>query len=99
MTAVSKNFYFHVLDDIVDKYNKTVHRTIKMKPIDVTADSYVEYNKDSNQKDPKSKVGDHVRISKYKIIFAKGYTQNWSEDVFVVSKIKIQFRGLMFLVT
>ena len=88
MTAVSKNFYFHVLDDIVDKYNKTVHRTIKMKPIDVTADSYVEYNKDSNQKDPKSKVGDHVRISKYKIIFAKGYTQNWSEDVFVVSKIK-----------
>ena len=59
-----------------------------MKPIDVTSDSYAEYNEDSNKKDPKFKVGDHVRISKYKNIFAKGYTQNWSEEVFVVSKIK-----------
>ena len=58
-----------------------------MKPIGVTPDSYAEYNEDSNEKDPKFKVGDHVRISKYKNIFAKGYTQNWSE-VFVVSKIK-----------
>ena len=58
-----------------------------MKPIDVTSDSYAEYNEDSNEKDPKFKVGDHVRISKYKTIFAKGYAQNWSE-VFVVSKIK-----------
>ena len=58
-----------------------------MKPIDVTSDSYAEYNEDSNEKDPKFKVGDHVRISKYKNIFAKGYTQNWSE-VFLVSKIK-----------
>ena len=87
MTAVSKNVYFDVLDDIVNKYNNTVHRTIKMKPIDVTDDSYAEYNEDFNKKDPKFKVGDHVRISKYKNIFAKGYTQNWSE-VFVVSKIK-----------
>ena len=59
-----------------------------MKPIDVTSDSYAEYNEDSNKKDLKFKVGDHVRISKYKNIFAKGYTQNWSEEVFVVSKIK-----------
>ena len=66
----------------------TIHKTIKMKPIDVTSDSYAEYNEDSNEKDPKFKVGDHVRISKYKNIFAKGYTQNWSEEVFVVSKIK-----------
>ena len=88
MTAVSKNVYFDVLDDIVNKYNNTVHRTIKMKPIDVTDDSYAEYNEDFNKKDPKFKVGDHVRISKYKNIFAKGYTQNWSEEVFVVSKIK-----------
>ena len=88
MTAISKNIYFHVLDDIVNKYNNTVHRTIKMKPIDVTDDSYAEYNEDFNKKDPKFKVGDHVRISKYKNIFAKGYTQNWSEEVFVVSKIK-----------
>ena len=59
-----------------------------MKPIDVTSHSYAEYNEDCNKKDPKFKVGDHVRISKYKNIFAKGYTQNWSEEVFVVSKIK-----------
>ena len=59
-----------------------------MKPIDVTSDSYAEYNEDSNKKDPKFKVGDHVRISKYKNIFAKGYTQNWSEEVFVVNRIK-----------
>ena len=88
MTAVSKNVYFDVLDDIVDKYNNTVHRSIKMKPIDITSDSYAEYNEDFNKKDPKFKVGDNVRISKYKNIFAKGYTPNWSEEVFVVSKIK-----------
>ena len=61
---------------------------IKVKPIDVMDDSYAEYNEDFDKKDPKFKVGDHVRISKYTNIFAKGYTQNWSEEVFVVSKIK-----------
>ena len=60
MTAISKNIYFDALDDIVDKYNSTVHRTIKMKPIDVTSDSYAEYNENPNKKDPKFKVGDHV---------------------------------------
>ena len=85
MTAVSKNVYFDVLDNIVNKYNNTVHRTIKMKPIDVTSDSYAEYNEDSNKKNPKFKVGDHVRISKYKSIFAKGYTPNWSEEVFTIN--------------
>ena len=98
MIAISKNVYFDVLDDIVDKYNNTVHRTIKMKPIDVTDDSYAEYNEDFNKKDPKFKVGDHVRISKYENIFAKRYTPNWSEEAFVVSKIKnlkTQFSGLM----
>ena len=88
MTAISKNVYFDVLDDIVNKYNNTVHRTIKMKPIDVTGGSYAKYNEDFNKKDPKFKIGDHVRISKYKNIFAKGYAPNWSEEVFVVSKIK-----------
>ena len=88
MAAVSENVYFDVLHDIVNKYNNTVYRTIKMKPIDVTSDSHAEYNEDSNEKDPKFKVGDHVRISKYKNIFAKGYTPNWSEEVFVVIKIK-----------
>ena len=84
----SKNVYFDVLDDIVNKYSNTVHRTRKMKPIDVTSDSYAEYSEDFKEKDPKLKVGDCVRMSKYKNIFARGYTQNWSEEVFVVSKIK-----------
>ena len=88
MTAISKNVYIDVLDDIVNKYNNTVHKTIKMKPIDVTNDSYVEYNQDFNKKGPKFKVGDHVRISKYKNIFAKGYVPNWSEEVFIVDEIK-----------
>ena len=77
-----------MLNDIVNKYNNTVHRTIKMKPIDVTDDSYVEYNEDFNKKGPKFKVNDHVRISKYKNIFAKGYVPNWSENFFIVSGIK-----------
>ena len=88
MAVISKNVYFDLLDDIVDKYSNTVHKTIKMKPIDITDNSYAECNEDFNKKDPKLKVGDHVRISKYKNIFAKGYTPNWSEEVFVISKIK-----------
>ena len=88
MTAISKNIYFDVLDDIVDKYNNTVLKTIKMKAIEVTDDYHAEYNEDpSNKKSPKFKVGDNVRISKYKIIFAKRHTPNWSEEVFVISKI------------
>ena len=75
-------------EDDIAKYNNTVHRTIKMKPIDVTSDSYAEYNEDSNEKDPKFKAGDRVRISKYKNTFAKGYIQNWSKEVFIISKIK-----------
>ena len=59
-----------------------------MKPIDVTSGSYAEYNEDSNEKDLEFKIGDCVRISKYKNIFAKGYTQNWSEEVFIIRKIK-----------
>ena len=88
MKAGSINFYFEDLDDIVDGYNNTFHKTIKMKPIDVKSGFYAEYNVDSNEKDPKFKVGDHVRISKCKKYFAKGYTANWSEDVFETSKIK-----------
>ena len=88
MTAISKNVCFDVLDDIVNKYNNTVHRTIKMKPIDVTDDSFAEYNEDSNKRNPKFKVGDHVRISKHKNIFAKGYAPNCPEEIFIVTKIK-----------
>ena len=68
-----------------------------MKPIDVKSNSFAEYNVDSNEKDPKFKTGDHVRISKYKNIFAKGYTPNWSEDIFVINKVKKHFHGLMLL--
>ena len=88
MTAISKNVYFDVLGDIVNKYNNTVHRTVKMKPIDVKDNTYIDSKKEVNDKDPKFKIGDHVRISKYKNIFTKGYTPNWSEEVFVVNNIK-----------
>ena len=88
MTAISKNVYFDVLNHIVDECNNTYHKTIKMKPIDVKSDYFAKYNEESNEKDPKLKVGDHVRISKYKNIFAKGYPPNWSEEIFVVKKIK-----------
>ena len=98
MTAISKNVYFDVWDDIVNKYNNTVHRTIKTKPIDVTGDYYAEYNENFNKKDSKFKVGDNVRISKHKNIFAKGYTPNCSEKFLLLVKLKIQFLGLMILV-
>ena len=83
-----KNFYFDVLHDIANKYINTVHKTIKMETIDFTSGSHAEYNKGFNEKYPKIKAGDRVRISKYKKIFAKGYTANYSEDFFVISKIK-----------
>ena len=88
MAAVSKNVYFDVLNNIADKYNNIYHKTFKMKPIDVKSNSYAECNVDCNAKDPKFKIDDHVRISKYKSIFAKGYTRNWSEENFVISKTK-----------
>ena len=88
MTANSENVYFNVLNDIVDEYNNTYHITIKMKPTDVKNDSFAEYNEESNVKDPKFKVRDNVRVSKYKNIFAKGYAPNWSEEIFVVKKTK-----------
>ena len=88
MISVSKIVFIDKLDGIVNKYNITYHSTIKMKPVDVKSNTYIDSSKEINDKDPKFKVGDHVRISKYKNIFAKGYTPNWSEEVFVVSKIK-----------
>ena len=88
MTSISKNVYIDILDDIVHKYNNKKHRTIKMKPIDVKDNTYIDLGKEVNDNDPAFKVGDHVRISKYKNIFAKGYTPNWSEEIFVIKKIK-----------
>ena len=87
MTLVLKNVYIDKLDDIVDGYNNT-YRTIEMKPVDVKDNKYLDFNKENNYKDPKFKFGDHVRISKYRNIFAKRYMPNWSKEVFVVSKTK-----------
>ena len=84
MTSISKNVYIDKLDDIVNEYNNSYHRTIKIKPADVN--TYIDFGKEVNDKDPKFKVGDYVRISKYKNIFAKGYMPNWSEEVFISSK-------------
>ena len=92
MTTIGKNFCIDVLDNIVKKYNNTVRSSIKMKPKDVTDIKYVEYSEETNKKSPKFKVGDNVRISRYKKIFAKGYTPNWSEEVFVVSKVQNTIR-------
>ena len=86
MTSISKNVYIDKLDDIVQKYSNKKHRTIKMKPIDVKDNTYIDFGKEVNDNDPKLKVGDHVRISKYKNIFAKDYTSNWSEEAFVIKK-------------
>ena len=68
--------YIHKLDDIVNEYNNTYHRTIKIKPIYVKDGTYINIGKEANDKDPKFQVDDHVRISKYKNIFAKGFTPN-----------------------
>ena len=86
MTATGKNVYYDVLDDVVNKYNNTKHSTIKMKPIDVKNNKRV-YIDEHNEKDSRFKVGDRVRISKFKNIFAKGYTPNWSKQIFIVNKI------------
>ena len=76
MTSISKNVHIDKLDDIVNKNNSTYHRTIKRKAIDVKDNKYINIGKEVNDKDLKFKVGDHVRISKYKNIFAKGYIPN-----------------------
>ena len=88
MTPMSKNVYIDKLDDIVNKFNNTYHRTIKMNPDDVKPSVYIVFNKQNNKEDPRFKVGDHVRISKYKNIFAKGYVSNWSEEVSMIKKVK-----------
>ena len=83
MTSISKNVYIDQLDDIVNEYNNAYHTTIKMKPIDVKDNTYINTDKETNDKDPKFKVGDRARISK-----AKGYTPNLSEEIFVIKKVK-----------
>ena len=80
--------YIDKLGDIVDGYNNTYHTSIKMKPVDVKDNTYINFEKEVNDKDPKFKIGDYVRISKYRNIFAKGYMPNWSKEIFIISKIK-----------
>ena len=89
MTSIAKKMYFDKLDDIVNKYNNTYHSEIKMKPVNIKWNPYINYGKEINNKDPKFKIDDIVKISKYKIIFAKGYIPNWSAEVFVIKKVKI----------
>ena len=72
MASVFKNVHIDKLDDIVNKYNNTYHSTIKINPVDVKSNTYIDFDKKNNKEDPKFNVGDHVRISKYKHIFEKG---------------------------
>ena len=89
MTIIGKNVYFDVLDDIAKDYNITIHNSTKMKPKDVKDDSFIEPERfPENIEDPKFKIGDHVRISKYKNSFSKGYTPNWSEEILINNKIQ-----------
>ena len=88
MTSVSKNMHINKLDDIVNKYNKTYRSTAKMKPLHVKPNTYIESSKEINNKNPKFKIGDIVRISKHKNMFEKGYFPNWSAEVFRIKKIK-----------
>ena len=86
MTSPSTNVNVNKLDDVVDKCNHTYHRTIKMKLLDVRLNTYIDFNKKNKKEGPKFKVGDHVRISKYKNIFAKGHVPDWCGKVFLVKK-------------
>ena len=87
MTATGKNLYYDVLDNVVNKYNNAKHSIINIKPIDVGGNNKRVYIDEHNEKDSRFKVGDRVRISKFKNIFAKGYTPNWSKEIFIVDKI------------
>ena len=95
MTSISKNMYIDKLDNMVIRYKNTNHSTIKMKPVDVNSGTYIDSDQKNNKEDPKFKVDNHVRISKYKKIFAKGYIPNWSEEFFVAKKVK-NLRAVFF---
>ena len=88
MTSMSKIFCFDKLDDIVNKYNNIHHSKSKMKTADVKSNTYTDFSKENNKKDSKFKAGDHVGISRYKNIFAKGYIPNWSDETFLIKKVK-----------
>ena len=98
VTSISKNVYINKWDDIVHKYNSTCHSTIKMKPVDVKSNTYINSTKETNDEYPKFKIGGIVRISKFKCIFAKCYVPNWSEKFLLLQKLKALCRGHMLLV-
>ena len=85
MTWLSKHVYISKLDDILNKYNNTYHRTIKMKSVDVTPSTYIDFDKENSKEGSKFEVSDNVRTSRYKNIFVKGYFPKWSEEVFAIS--------------
>ena len=88
LTSISKFRYIDKLDDIVNEYSNTYHRTIKLNPVDIESSMYIDFNKENNKKDPKFKVGHDIRKSKHKNIFAKGYIPNWSQQVFLIKKVE-----------
>ena len=88
MNSISKNVYIDKLHDIVTEYSNTYHTSIKMKTVDVKDNTYINFKKGIDKKDPKFTVGDHVRISRYKNVFEKAYMPNWSEKIFIIKKIK-----------
>ena len=88
MTSISKNLHIDKLADIVNKYNNTCHSPIKMNSVDVKLNTFINSSKEFNEEYPKFKIGDNVRISEYKNVFAKHYVANWSEEVFVIKEVK-----------
>ena len=97
MTAIAKNVYIDKLDDIVNEYNNTYHRTIKMKLVDVKDNTYIDFKKEVNNKSPKFKVGDNVKISKYNFFLLKDTHQTGLKKFLLLVKFKIQFNGYMLL--
>ena len=97
MTSASKNVYIDKLDDIVIKYNNTYQSTVKMKPINVKSNTYIDSSKEINGKNLEFKIDDIVKISKYKNVFPNGYTPDWPKEVFMIKKLKILWSGHMFL--
>ena len=98
MVLISKNVHIDKLDSRVNKYKNTCHNSIKIKHVGVKGNTYIELGKENNDKNPKFKIGDYVRISKYKNTFAKGCAPDWSEEVFIIKKVKILFHGHMLLI-
>ena len=97
MTLISSNLSIDKVADTTNKYNNAYHSKIKMNSVDVESSTHIDFVVEKNGENPKLEVGDHVRISKYKNIFAKGYVQNWSEEVFMIKKVKNKVGGYMLL--